>query len=78
MRKLIYKIGKIGEEEQLRLDFEDGLSRSVEERIELGFIPMKLPIIDDVPYRVFDRMADYRRWAENLPRWLGYYTEKNV
>jgi len=50
----------------------------VEERIELGFIPMKLPIIDDVPYRVFDRMDDYRRWAEDLPRWLGYYTKKNV
>ena len=78
MRKIIYKIGKIGEEEQLRLDFEDGLSRSVEERIELGFIPMKLPIIDDVPYRVFDRMDDYRKWAEDLPRWLGDYTEKNV
>ncbi len=73
MRKIIYHIGKLSEEEQLKLDFEDALSRPVKERIELGFIVMKIPIIDEVPYRIFDTMDEYRRWADkNLPKWLGY------
>jgi hypothetical protein len=74
-KKLIYHIGKLEEEQQLKLDFEDALSRTVEERIELGFIPMKIPVIDEVPYRIFDTMDDYRRWAnKNLPKWLCYYS----
>jgi hypothetical protein len=77
MQKLIYRIGKITEEEQLMLDFWDGLSRTVEERIDLGFVPVKLPVIDDMPYRIFDTMEEYRKWAEmTLPRYLGYY-QKN-
>jgi len=72
-RRIIYRIGKLTEEEQFQLDFEDGLSRSVEERIRLGFIPMNLPIMNDLPYRIFEKMEDYRRWAsEKLPFWLGY------
>jgi len=74
MKNLIYHIGRLSEEEQLRLDFEDGLSRTVEERIELGFIPIKIPIIDEAPYRIFDTMDEYRNWANKyLPKWLGYY-----
>jgi hypothetical protein len=73
MKKLIYHIGKLNEEEQLKLDMEDTFSRTVEERIELGFIPMNMPIIDEAPYRIFDSMDGYRRWAkERLPSWLGY------
>lgn len=76
MSPLIYHIGRLNEQEQLKLDFQDGLSRSVEERIRLGFILMKLPVIDDAPYRIFDTMKGYRKWAdENLPKWLGYYSE---
>lgn len=71
--KLLYHIGKLNEEEAWKLDFEDGLARTVKELIELGFIPMKMPIIDDVPYRIFDTMEKYRSWAnETLPKWLGY------
>jgi hypothetical protein len=34
---------------------------------------MKLPVVDDAPYRIFDTMAEYRKWAnDNLPVWLGY------
>jgi hypothetical protein len=74
MKKLIYHIGRLSEEEQLKFDFKDGLSRNVEERIELGFIPMKMPIIDEAHYRIFDTMGEYRNWANtNLPKWLGYY-----
>lgn len=76
MGQLIYQLGKLNEEKQLKLDFQDGLSRSIQERIELGFIQMKLPVIDDAPYRIFDTLEKYRRWAnENLPMWLGYHTE---
>jgi len=75
MSPLIYHIGRLNEEEQLKLDFQDGLSHTVEERIRLGFILMKLPVIDDAPYRIFDTMKEYRKWAdENLPKWLGYYS----
>ncbi len=74
MQKLMYKIGKAPEEEQLRLDFLDGLSRTVEERINLGLIPLKFPIVDDEPYRIFETMEEYRSWTEStVPRYLGYY-----
>lgn len=77
MRKLIYKIDKGREEEHLMLDFLDGLSRTVEERIDLGLVSVRIPVIDDMPYRVFDTMEEYRRWAEKtVPRYLGYSREK--
>ena len=76
MNKLIYHVGKLSQEDEFKLDFADGLSRPVEERIKLGFIVMKLPVIDDAPYRVFNTMSEYRSWADkNLPRWLGYHTQ---
>jgi hypothetical protein len=68
-----YKTGKASEEEHLLLDFQDSLSRTVNERIALGFIPMKLPVMNDVPYRIFSTMKQYRNWAETaLPEYLGY------
>jgi hypothetical protein len=74
MKQVFYTIGRLGEAEQLRLDFSDGISRTVTERIELGFVPLKLPVIDEVPYRIFETLEEYRGWcSENLPRWLGYY-----
>lgn len=73
MKKLKYRIGRLKEDEQEKLDFMDGLQRSVEERIEIGFVFIKLPVMNDVPYRVFNKIEDYRKWAnENLPEWLGY------
>ena len=77
MQKISYRIGKISDEEHLRLDFLDGLSRSVDERIEFGLIPIKLPVIDELPYRIFDKMEDYRNWLNTaLPKYLGYYCVK--
>ena len=74
MQELIYIIGKATDEEQLRLDFMDGLSRTVEDRISLGFVPFKIPVIDEMPYRIFETMEGYRKWSEKeLPRFLGYY-----
>jgi hypothetical protein len=72
-RKMRYRVGRLGEREQRKLDAVDALGRSVEKRIKLGFIPMKLPVIDDKNYRVFDTIKEYRTWAnKNLPKWLGY------
>ena len=53
MGEVIYRIGRISEKEQLAFDFTDGLSRTVYERIELGFTPTKLPVMDEAPYRIF-------------------------
>jgi hypothetical protein len=76
MERLHYHIGRLNEEEALRLDFSDGLSRTVSERIELGFISMKLPVIDEEYYRIFNNTREYRQWAnQNLPKWLGYYSK---
>ncbi len=73
MQKLLYKVGKTNEKEHRMLDFWDGLSRTVEDRISLGFVPIRLPVIDDMPYRIFDTMEEYRKWAERtLPPYLGY------
>ncbi len=78
MGKISYRIGRLSEEEQFKLDFTDGLSRSVYERIELGFIIMKLPVIDDENYRIFDTMEEYKKWADkNIPSWLGYFCTKD-
>lgn len=74
-RKIIYHLGRLSEKKQWKMDFKDGRARSVSERIELGFINLKIPIIDAVPYRIFKTLKDYRSWAnKNLPEWLGYYT----
>ena len=52
----------------------DGLSRTMEDRISLGFVPFKIPAIDEMPYRIFEAMEGYRKWSEKeLPRFLGYY-----
>ncbi len=58
MKKLIYHIGRLKEDEQENLDFMDGLQRNTEERIELGFVFIKLPVINDAPYRVFNKIKD--------------------
>ena len=73
MHKLVYNIRKTREMEHLMLDFLDGLSRTVDDRISLGFIPLKLPVVDDVAYRIFETIEEYRQWSEqNLPAYLGY------
>lgn len=54
------------------------LERTVEERIKYGFFRNYKPVLDDEPFRAFEKMADYRKWAdENLPRYLGYKIVKN-
>ena len=54
-------------------EFEAAARRPLEVRMRYAFIRTYKPVLDDVPYRAFDTMEDYRRWCEeNLPEWLGY------
>ena len=54
-------------------DFEAAARRPLETRFRYSFIHTYKPVLDDAPYRAFERMEDYRRWCEaNLPDWLGY------
>jgi hypothetical protein len=42
-------------------------------RWKYAFVKTYKPVMDDAPYRVFDTMAEYRKWCEeNLSDWLGY------
>ena len=63
----------MSEEEAWREQCRRGLDRDVMTRIKYGFCHVHKPVLDDVPYRSFTTMAEYRRWcAENLPAYLGY------
>jgi hypothetical protein len=54
-------------------EFEAAAARTLEQRLRYSFIRTYKPVLDDVPYRSFDKMEDYRAWCEkNLPSWLGY------
>ena len=49
------------------------LKRTLKERMDYGFVYTYKPVIDDAKSRVFDTMAEYRKWCKkNLPRYLGY------
>jgi len=55
------------------LDFEASSKRSLRQRMKYSFIWTYKPIIDDGPgFRAFTRLADYKRWAQKLPEFLGY------
>lgn len=54
-------------------EFEAAARRPLSQRLRYAFVKTYKPVMDDVPYRSFDTMADYRRWCESeLPSWLGY------
>ncbi len=54
-------------------EFEAAARRPLEVRLRYAFIRTYKPVLDDVPYRSFESMADYRRWCNaELPSWLGY------
>ncbi len=53
--------------------FDAAARRPLQTRMRYAFIRTYKPVLDDVPYRAFDTMEDYRRWCEeHLPDWLGY------
>jgi hypothetical protein len=54
-------------------EFEAAAKRPLEQRMKYAFIKTYRPVMDDVKYRSFDTMAEYREWCEReLPDWLGY------
>ena len=61
------------ERRQWEAEFEAASIRSLEERMKYAFIKTYKPVLDDVPYRSFETLAEYRKWCEEkLPSWLGY------
>ncbi|HEY8748584.1 MAG TPA: hypothetical protein VIM11_11460 [Tepidisphaeraceae bacterium] len=68
-----------GEPDELSIDpawieeFEAAARRPLEVRLRYAFIRTYKPVLDDVSYRSFESMEEYRQWCEkNLPSWLGY------
>jgi hypothetical protein len=54
-------------------DFEAAARRPLSLRLRYAFLRTYKPVLDDAPYRSFERMEDYRQWCEaQLPSWLGY------
>ena len=73
IRNVFYVIGETDEKFLLEKEFELSLKRRVSERIQRGVIKTYKPVMDDAPYRIFNRMQDYTKWCETrLPVWLGY------
>jgi hypothetical protein len=61
------------EEKDWRAQCRRGLDRDVTTRIKYGFCHVYKPVLDDVPFRSFATMVEYRAWCEaNLPAYLGY------
>ncbi len=54
-------------------EFDAAARRSLRDRMRFSFIYTYKPVLDDVPYRSFDTMEEYREWCrKNLPEYLGY------
>jgi len=63
----------MSEREQNWCEFEAMARRPLSQRIKYGFVYTYKPVLDDVPYRSFESMKEYRDWCDqNLPKWLGF------
>ena len=59
--------------EEFREQCRRQMRRPIEARIRYGFCRTYKPVLDDMPWRAFDTMAEYRTWCEaNLPDYLGF------
>jgi len=36
----------------------------MEDRIGFGFVPFKIPVVDEMSYRIFVTIEGYRKWSE--------------
>jgi len=64
---------EIRAEEEFREQCRRQMARPLSLRVKYGFCRVHKPVLDDVPWRSFDSMAEYRAWCEaNLPEYLGY------
>jgi hypothetical protein len=49
------------------------MDRPLTDRLRYGFCRVYKPVLDDVPWRSFNSMAEYRDWCEaHLPVYLGF------
>jgi len=49
------------------------LKRSLQERMDYGFVYTHKPVLDDALSRVFNSTKEYRKWCnKNLPSYLRY------
>jgi hypothetical protein len=54
-------------------EFEAAARRPLALRFRYAFVKTYKPVLDDIPFRAFDTMEEYRRSCEeSLPDWLGY------
>ena len=61
------------EDELWREQCQRQLNRPLALRERYGFVSVHRPVMDDVPFRVFNTMPEYREWCHNyLPPHLGY------
>ena len=66
------------EDELWREQCRRQMARPLALRERYGFVSVPIPVMDDAPYRVFNSMAEYRKWCgENLPGYLGYKLHHN-
>lgn len=64
---------KHNEIKQWREQCKRQLKRSLKDRINYGFVYTYKKILDDVPFRVFNSIKEYKKWGDkNLPAYLGY------
>jgi hypothetical protein len=60
-------------EEMFREQCRRQMDRPLAQRIKYGFYRVYKPVLDDVPWRVFNSTAEYRAWCDaNLPEYLGF------
>jgi hypothetical protein len=61
------------EQAQWLEEFEAAAARPLPLRMRYAFVRTYKPVLDDVPFRAFDTLEQYREWCtNNLPSWLGY------
>ena len=66
-------VGTNAEQQEWLDEFAAAAGRPLRLRMRYAFIKTYRPVLDDEPFRAFERMADYRAWCEAaLPSWLGY------
>jgi hypothetical protein len=54
-------------------EFEAASRRPLAQRWRYAFLKTYKPVLDDVSFRAFETMDEYRLWCERaLPSWLGY------
>ena len=59
--------------EEFREQCRRQMARPLSLRLKYGFFRLHKPVLDDVPWRSFESLAEYRAWCEaNLPDYLGY------